>query len=352
VSPAARRGRRITGPGAAAAALASAAALAVLAGCAAAPAASGDGPMRAAAPARAASGVSGAASAGSCDPYRSSLKPSGPPSVTAGSWMDTIRKRGYLLAGVDQATYHFGYLNPLDRQIEGFDIDQVKAVAAAIFGVSANDPRLTSGQLIHFKAITDPHRIPDVSGQAVNGVAPSDPLVDIVAHTMTINCDRLRQVDFSTVYFDAQRQVLVVKPPDGHPAPDLPRLGAQHLKACAVKGSDSVNSITDAHAVPVTVAYWTDCLVLLQEGQIAGIVTDNSVLEGLKAQDPSTTITGNPLVDEPYGLAISKAHPDLVRFVNAVLAQEIASGQWAASYRHWVDPNGPSKPTWPIGYAG
>jgi polar amino acid transport system substrate-binding protein len=356
VSPAARRGRRITGRAAVAAALASAAALAALAGCAVAPAASGSGPARAArhaaAPPRAVSGGSRAASSGSCDPYRSSLKPSGPPSVTPGSFMDTIRKRGFLLAGVDQATYHFGYLNPLDRQIEGFDIDQVKAVAAAIFGVPVTDPRLTSGQLIHFKAISDAARIPDVSGQAAGGTAPSSPLVDIVAHTMTINCDRLKQVDFSTVYFDAQRKVLVVRPPSGQSAPDLPRLGAQHQRVCSTRGSDSVNSITGARAVPVTVSYWTDCLVLLQEGQVAGIVTDDSILEGMKAQDPNTVITGKALVDEPYGLAISKAHPEFVRFVNAVLAREIASGQWGGSYHKWVDPVGPSAPAWPIGYAG
>ena len=100
--------------------------------------------------------------------------------------------------------------------------------------------------------------------------------------------------------------------------------------------------------------YWTDCLVLLQEGAVAGVVTDDSILEGMKAQDPNLTITdlGLTPVDEPYGLAISKAHPEFVRFVNAVLAQEIASGQWAASFRLWVDAQGPPRPTWKIGYAG
>jgi polar amino acid transport system substrate-binding protein len=84
------------------------------------------------------------------------------------------------------------------------------------------------------------------------------------------------------------------------------------------------------------------------------VVTDDSILEGLKAQDPNLTITGLGLspVDEPYGLAISKAHPEFVRFVNAVLAKEIANGQWAASYRTWVDSKGPQRPTWKIGYAG
>jgi polar amino acid transport system substrate-binding protein len=293
--------------------------------------------------------ASAAASAPACDPYASSLKPSGPTAVTPGSWMAAIKRRGYLIAGVDQSTYHFGYLNPLDRQLEGFDIDQVRAVAGAIFGISPTDDAVLAK--IRFKAIPDSARIPDLTGKPAGDVVPSNPLVDIVAHTMTINCDRLQQVAFSTVYFDAQRKVLVVQAPDGKQSPDLAQLGAQHQKVCSTKGSDSVNSITAAHAVPVEVEYWTDCLALLQQGQVAGIVTDDSILEGMKAQDPNTVITGDPLVDEPYGLAISKDHPEFVRFVNAVLAKERANGQWAASYRHWVDPTGPL-PTWKIGYAG
>jgi polar amino acid transport system substrate-binding protein len=206
---------------------------------------------------------------------------------------------------------------------------------------------------IHFKAISDADRIPDVSGQVYKGVSPSNPLVDIVAHTMTITCDRLQLVDFSTVYFDAQRKTLVVQPSDGQPGPTLAQLGQRREKACATEGSDSVNSINDAHAGPVPVKYWTDCLVKLQQGEVAGVVTDDSILEGLKAQDPNLEITplGLTPVDEPYGLAISKNHPEFVRFVNAVLAQEIASGRWAASYRTWVDSQGPQKPTWKIGYA-
>ena len=86
--------------------------------------------------------------------------------------------------------------------------------------------------------------------------------------------------------------------------------------------------------------YWTDCLVLLQQGDVAAISTDDSILDGLAAQDPWTKLIGPRLTDEPYGLAISKQHPEFVRFVNAVLQQLRTNGQWAASYAHWIGSSG------------
>ena len=261
-----------------------------------------------------------AAAASTCDPKASSLRPAGPPQVTAGSFMAKIRARGYLIAGVDQSTYHFGFLNPLTGQIEGFDIDMIRAVAQAIFG----DP-----SKVQFKAISDAQRIPDVK----------DGTVDIVAHTMTITCDRLKDIDFSSVYFDAHQRVLVLK---NSSATSLDDLHGQ--KVCATSGSDSVARISARKAIPVQVPYWTDCLVLLQQGQVAAISTDDSILDGLAAQDPWTKLVGPPLTDEPYGLAISKQHPEFVRFVNGVLQQLRTNGQWAASYRHWIGPQVPSVP--------
>ena len=275
--------------------------------------------------AQAAKAVSAPAAA-ACDPTASSLRPSGPPQVTPGSFMAKIRSRGHLIAGVDQSTYHFGFFNPLSNQIEGFDINMVRAVAKAIFG----DPNK-----VVFKAISDAQRIPDIT----NGT------VDIVAHTMTITCDRLKQVDFSSVYFEAAQRVLVLK---DSKAKSLDSLHGQRV--CATRGSDSVDRIRQHHAIPVQVPYWTDCLVLLQQGGVAAISTDDSILDGLAAQDPWTQLIGPRLTEEPYGLAISKQHPEFVRFVNAVLQQLRTNGQWAGSYRHWIGTPVPSPP--PARYAG
>jgi polar amino acid transport system substrate-binding protein len=268
-----------------------------------------------------------ARAAPACDPT-ASLRPAGPPQVTPGSFMARIGARGFLIAGVDQNSYHFGYRNPLTGTIEGFDIDMVHAVATAIFG---------NPDKVEYKAISDAQRIPDIQSGAV----------DIVAHTMTINCARLQQADFSTVYYDAGQRVLVEA---GSAVRAIGDLGRQ--KVCATTGSTSIANIAAApsHPVPVPVPYWTDCLVLLQQGQVAAISTDDSILAGLAAQDPWTRIVGPLFSNEPYGLAISKQHPDFVRFVNAVLERLRSNGQWAASYAHWVGTPVPAPP--PAKYRG
>ena len=200
----------------------------------------------------------------------------------------------------------------------------IKAVADAIFG---------NPNQVRYVEISDSQRIPDI----VHGT------VDIVAHTMTINCSRLKQVDFSSVYFEAHQRVLVLKNSTAHSLADL-----SGRKVCATVRSDSPAAIVTAMAIPVLVTYWTDCLVQLQQGDVAAISTDDSILNGLNAQDPWTKLVGPRLTDEPYGLAISMQHPDFVGFVNAVLEQLRTNGQWSASYAHWIGTPVPAPPRSPI----
>jgi polar amino acid transport system substrate-binding protein len=161
----------------------------------------------------------------SCDP-EASLRPGGPPRVAPGSFMARIRARGYLIAGVDPGTYHFGFHSPLDGQFEGFDIDMLHAIAKAIFG----DP----GK-IEFRSIPDAQRVRAVQSGAV----------DIVAHTMIITCARLSLIDFSTVYFDTGQRVLVQK---DSPVKGIGDLGAK--KVCATSGSLSLANVRAAPSHP------------------------------------------------------------------------------------------------------
>jgi polar amino acid transport system substrate-binding protein len=149
---------------------------------------------------------------------------------------------------------------------------------------------------------------------------------------MTINCARLQQVAFSAVYFQASQRLLVTK---GSPYTSIDQLGGK--KVCAQSGSTSIALLqaSPAHPIPVQVTNVTDCLVLLQENQVAAISTDDTLLAGLADQDPNLAVVGAKLEPEPYGVAMPLHEPDLEEYVNSVLARYEADGGWAASYTAW-----------------
>jgi polar amino acid transport system substrate-binding protein len=263
----------------------------------------------------------------SCGDPTASLRPPAtlpaPGGMPAGSYMARIARRGRLIAGVDQNTLLFAYLNPLNGRLEGFEIDMLRLLAKAITG---------SPDKIEFKAITTAQRIDAVR----NGT------VDVVADAFTITCDRRRQVDFSTAYFDAGQRVLV---PADSTARGIADLGGKRV--CATRGSTSIENVQRAHPrpVPVALAQRTDCLVALQEGTVDAISTDDAILLGLEAQDPQVKIVGPRFSDEPYGMAIGKSHPEFVRFVNGVLEQMRTDGTWQGIYSRWLPGRPPAPPT-------
>ena len=87
---------------------------------------------------------------------------------------------------------------------------------------------------------------------------------------------------------------------------------------------------------------WTDCLVMLQQGQVDAISTDDAVLAGLAAQDPNVEVVGPSMGVEPYGVGIKKENSDLVRFVNGVLEQMRDDGTWERLYDARLRSLGPS----------
>ena len=259
-----------------------------------------------------------AAPPAACGNPLASFAPSGPNpapgAMPAGSYMAKIKDRGRLIAGVSSDTLLLGARNPLNGQIEGFDIEMLKAVSRAIFG----DPNK-----IEFRVITTAQRIPVLT----------DGSVDIVARAMTINCARWAQIDFSTEYYLAGQKVLVAK---GAPVNRMEDLKGK--KVCAPVGSTSMDKLkTFAGLVPVGSDTHTGCLVLFQQGKVDAITGDDTILAGLAAQDPYAVVVKAPaFTKEPYGLGISQKHPEFVKFVNGVLEQMRTDGQWTTAYDTWL----------------
>lgn len=247
-----------------------------------------------------------------------SLLPSGPlPTpghMPAGSTMAAIYKRGYLIVGVDQTTPLLSYRDPATGRVDGFNVAIARQVAKAIFG---------NENAIKPVAITSAQRESAIKGHQV----------DLIADPTTITCDRLAWADFSTDYLDAHQRVLV---PSASKARGIGDLGGQ--KVCAAAGTTSIHAIAvqPSHPIPVAVPNWSDCLAMLQQGQVAAISTTDTVLAGLMTQDPQTKIVGPRFTFEPQGLGMSKNAKDLVRFVNAVLERMRTDGEWKQLYAHYI----------------
>lgn len=239
----------------------------------------------------------------------------GPGSLPAGSTMETIRKKGRLVAGVSADSLLLGARNPVTGRIEGFDIDVLRAVAQAIFG----DP-----DKVELRVITAADRLPLLQkGQ-----------VDIVARNMTITCDRWTKIAFSTEYYRSGQKLLVQL---GSRVTGLDQLKGQ--KVCAPDKSTSLDKLAQyGGVIPVAAPTHTACLVLFQQGGVDAITGDDTVLAGLAAQDPYARVVGRAFTAEPYGLGINKDQIDLVRFVNGVLEQMRRDGRLTAAYDRWLKP--------------
>ncbi|WP_405635181.1 glutamate ABC transporter substrate-binding protein [Streptomyces sp. NBC_01178] len=268
------------------------------------------------------------ARAQACTEPEASLRPSG----GDGPNIDRIKRRGKLIAGVDQNSFRWGYRNPESRQLEGFDIDLVRAIAGDVLG----DP-----DAVVFRAIPTNQRI----------AALEHDRVDVVVRTMTINCKRLEQVSFSTAYFRAGQQVLAPKESaiTGYDA------SLQGKRVCSTEGSTAYEALekqsfgalykdaydgTERDPDLLTVPNQLDCLVRLQLGEVDAVVTDNALAAGQAAQDPAVELKGKaPFTTEYYGVAVKKGADDLVARVNKVLVDFRAGGDdsaWMTSYRRWL----------------
>jgi polar amino acid transport system substrate-binding protein len=265
---------------------------------------------------------SATASGATCDPLASlrpgALPPPGQP--PANSTMAKIAQRGRLIVGVSQNTYLFGHRDSQTGELVGFEIDLSKEIARALFG----DP-----SKIQFRSMTAAERIPAL----MNGD------VDLVVRAMTMTCDRWNQISFSTEYYTGAQRLLV---PVDSPIKSIDDAGGK--KVCAATGSTNITAIQAAKSKPIAVAApdALDCMVLLQQGQIDAVSTDDAILAGFAAQDPSTRVVGPGFAAAPYGIGIAKANVDLVRFVNGVLDKVRADGTWTAIYNRWLTTLGPA----------
>ncbi|HKG63012.1 MAG TPA: glutamate ABC transporter substrate-binding protein [Solirubrobacteraceae bacterium] len=230
----------------------------------------------------------------------------------AGTPLGDIQEKGEIVIGVKYDVPPFGFNNPKSGKVEGFDVDLGQAVADKL-GVK---PKF-------IEAISD-NRIPFLQ----------DGTADLILSTMTINEERVGQIEFSDPYYIAKGRILVKK--DNSDITGVDSLAGKNV--CTALGSTYEATLKEQapDAKLKLVDSYSECLESLQNGSVDAISTDDVILTGMIIQDDSLKLVGDELSQEPYGAGIKKGNTELQEFVNGVFDEYKQDGRYDKTYEKWV----------------
>jgi glutamate transport system substrate-binding protein len=229
----------------------------------------------------------------------------------ADSTLGAIQEKGEITIGVKFDVPPFGFQNPQTNEVEGFDVEMGKAVAARL-GV---EPKF-------IEAISD-NRIPFLQ----------DGTADVILSTMTINEERTGEIDFSDPYFIARGRVLVPEDSDITGVADL-----AGKNVCTALGSTYEANLKEQapEAKLRLVDSYSECLELIQNGAVDAVSTDDVILTGMIIQDDTLKLVGDELTQEPYGAGIKKGETQVVDFVNETFQGLKDDGTWTELFDTWI----------------
>jgi len=155
----------------------------------------------------------------------------------------------------------------------------------------------------------------------------------VILSTMTINEERVGQINFSDPYFIARGRVLV---PENSDITGVDTLAGKNV--CTALGSTYEANLKKQapDAKLKLVDSYSECLELVQNGAVDAVSTDDVILTGMIIQDPTLKLVGDQLTQEPYGAGIKKDDAEMTDFVNGVFKEVKDSGRWGEIYQEWV----------------
>ena len=217
------------------------------------------------------------------------------------------------------ATYPpFAYETPA-RQIAGFDVDVIQAIAAkAGFTVRLVNTPFTGV----FAALN-------------NGD------LDLIISGVTITDRRRQSYDFSAPYFEA-RQLIAV--PASSTVRTLQDLSGKKVGVVTGSTADDVASRTFGKTSPNIRRFESTPLIIseLAGGGVDAAMGDNGVIAYRVAQNPDLkTLDDKSFPEEGFGIVVKKGDKALLDKLTAGLAAIRADGSYATIYKKWFtkDPN-------------
>lgn len=221
------------------------------------------------------------------------------------STLDVIKSRGKVYVGVRTDTYPFGFIDKKGHYA-GYDVDLAKLIARKIFDKDG---------CIKFVNVNASDRMMKLYSEDI----------DMIIATMSITPSRQQILDFSDAYYVSGQTMLVRR---GSNIKSLKDMGGK--RAIIVFGSTAERSLRSAIPNIGILGYKTygEAYRALKKGKGDAMISDESILLGLAANDYDVELLPKKYSSEPYGIAFRKGNEskEIIRFVNIVLNEEKRSG--------------------------
>jgi len=229
--------------------------------------------------------------------------------------LDDVKARGKFIVGVSDTTPPFSFRRS-DGTFAGYDLDIVRLVASRL------------GVAVDMVPVSSAERIPLILQDKV----------DFVATSMTRTVARLKQVDFSVIYFITPHAVIVKSAG-----------GIGSVKQLAGRKASSVSTSTAGENLKEVVAevelvYVRDYAVAfaaLKEGKVDAFTTDESVLRAIVQQDGAPDdyrFLPDFAKSRNVGFALKKNEPRFKGAIDNILIGLEDSGEAARIFNVWFGP--------------
>jgi polar amino acid transport system substrate-binding protein len=230
----------------------------------------------------------------------------------AGSSLEEIRKRGYILWGSDaEGGAPYVFPDPKDpSHLVGFEVDLAAAIAREL-GVSARQSQNAWDSLIPALQRGD---------------------FDMAMNGLEITPQREELILFSVPYYIYTEQLVVRKEEQGiRGVTDL-----RGRKAGTLSGTVAQDILTKAEGIDVRVyAGQVEPYADLAIGRIDAVLLDLPIAAYYGKSNPKLKYAGEPVGEGFYGIAIRKADTDLKNQIDRILLKLHDSGELRKIYEKW-----------------
>lgn len=232
-----------------------------------------------------------------------------------GNLLDTVKSRGTLVCGVNDAVPGFGFVTP-DGEYEGFDIDFCRVIAAGVLG---------DASAVEFQPLTAEQRFTALQSGEVDVLVRNT--------TWTATRDGSEGAQFATTTFYDGQGMMVMADSDIQQLSDL-----NGATICTLSGTTTelnLETVFQAQGIEYTPLAQEENDTLLEafiQGRCDAYTSDKSQLAGLKSNFPDSAggpdavrILDATMSKEPLGPAVRQGDPEWFDAVNWSVLATIAA---------------------------